>query len=149
MYLSKTQNYTCRTIAIGTIFAIALQKLTSEIQIYLKTVKKHAFFFLQLASVSACFVSSLIKRVAVVSDCSGTWTHNHLVPKQILNHFAKLAKWLRCVVSTYLYGCMFLSCHLHVSGWIHTLKLPEFQGIPCSKLAQNLWHISLIIWHKE
>ena len=32
--------------------------------------------------------------------------------------------WLSCVVSTYLYGafdCMFLSCHVRVSEWIHTL----------------------------
>ena len=31
----------------------------------------------------------------------------------------KLAKWLSCVVGTYLYGafdCMFLSCHIHVQS---------------------------------
>ena len=47
-------------------------------------------------------------------DCNWTRTHNHLVHKRTLNHLAKLAKWLSCVVSTYLYGafdCMFLSCH--------------------------------------
>ena len=33
-----------------------------------------------------------------------TRTHNHLVHKRTLNHFAKLARWLTCVVSTYLYG---------------------------------------------
>ena len=31
-------------------------------------------------------------------------THNHLVCKRTLNHLAKLARWLSCVVSTYLYG---------------------------------------------
>ena len=41
-----------------------------------------------------------------------------LVHKQILNHLAKLAKWLSCIVSTYLYDtsdCMLLSwcCHLN------------------------------------
>ena len=38
------------------------------------------------------------------------WTHNHLVRKRTLNHLAKLAKWLSCVVRAYLYGafdCMF------------------------------------------
>ena len=30
-------------------------------------------------------------------------THIHLVRKRTLNHFAKLAKWLTCVVTTYLY----------------------------------------------
>ena len=33
--------------------------------------------------------------------------------------------------------CMFLSCHVRVSEWIHTLSLPECQGTPCSKQARN------------
>ena len=51
-----------------------------------------------------------------LSDCNWTRTHNHLVHKRTLNHLAKLAKWLSCVVSLYLYGafdCIFLSCHVH------------------------------------
>ena len=58
------------------------------------------------------------------NDCNWTRTHTHLVHKGTLNHLAKLTKWLSCVVSTYLYGafdCMFLSCHVRVSEWIHTL----------------------------
>ena len=58
------------------------------------------------------------------NECNWTRTHNHFVHKQTLNHLAKLAKWLSCVVSTYLYGafdCMFLSCHVRVSAWIHIL----------------------------
>ena len=42
---------------------------------------------------------------------------NHLVRKQTLNHLAKLAKWLSCVMSTYLCGAfdiMFSSCHVRV-----------------------------------
>ena len=35
-----------------------------------------------------------------ICDCNGIWTHNHLGLKQTLNPFAKLAKWLSCVVST-------------------------------------------------
>ena len=57
-------------------------------------------------------------------DCNGTRTHNHLVCKGTLNYLAKLATWLSCVASTDLYGafnCMFLSCHVRVSEWIHTL----------------------------
>ena len=53
-----------------------------------------------------------------LSDGNETRTHSHLVRKQKLNHFAKLVKWLNCLVSTYLYGafyCMFLSSHVHVS----------------------------------
>ena len=37
-------------------------------------------------------------------DRNGIQTHNHLLCKQTLNHSAKLAKSLRCVVSTSLYG---------------------------------------------
>ena len=36
------------------------------------------------------------------------------------------------------YDCMFLSCHVRVSEWIHTLYLPECQGTPCSKQARYL-----------
>ena len=59
-----------------------------------------------------------------LNDCCWTRTQNHLVLKRTLNHLAKLAKWLSCVLSTYLYGvfnCMFLSCHVRVLEWIHTL----------------------------
>ena len=62
-------------------------------------------------------------------------THNHLVCKRTLDHLAQLAKWLTCVVSTYLYGafgCILLSCHLRVSS---LYSLPECQATPCSKQA--------------
>ena len=42
---------------------------------------------------------------------------NHLVRKQTLKHFAKLAKRLSCVLSTYLYGAfdyMFFLFHVRV-----------------------------------
>ena len=59
-----------------------------------------------------------------LSNSSRIQTHNHLVCKRTLNHLAKLAKWLSCIVSNYLYGafyCIFLSCHVRVSEWIYTL----------------------------
>ena len=59
-----------------------------------------------------------------LSGCNGTRTYNHLVHERALKHLAKLAKWLSCVVSTYLCGtfdCMLLSCQVRVSEWIHTL----------------------------
>ena len=34
--------------------------------------------------------------------------------------------------------CMFLSCHIRFSEWIHTLLLPECQGTLCKKQAGNL-----------
>ena len=58
-----------------------------------------------------------------------------------LDHLAKLAKWMSCVVITYLYGgfdCILLSCHVRVSEWIYTLLLPECQGTPCLKQVPNL-----------
>ena len=60
----------------------------------------------------------------ILRDCNWTRTQNHLVRKRTLNHLAKLTKWLSCVLSTYLYGAfdsMFLSFHVPVSEWIHTL----------------------------
>ena len=44
------------------------------------------------------------RNISSLSDCNVTRTHNHWVHKQTLNDLAKLAKWLSCVVSTYLYG---------------------------------------------
>ena len=79
--------------------------------------------------------------ICMISYCNRTGTHNHLVCRRTLNHFTKLAKWLSCVVSTYLYGafdCIFLSCYVRISDWIHTLYLPECQGSPCSKQARCL-----------
>ena len=64
------------------------------------------------------------RKIWSLSDCNWTRTKNHLVCKQTLNHLAKLAKWLSCVLSTYLYGafdCILFSCHVRVSEWIHTL----------------------------
>ena len=44
------------------------------------------------------------KHFNTICCSNGIQTDNHLVRKRILNHFAKLAKWLVCIVSTYLYG---------------------------------------------
>ena len=59
---------------------------------------------------------------------NGSWSRNHLVFKRALNHLLKLAKWLSCVVSTYLYlafNCMFLLSHVRPSEWMHTLHALE------------------------
>ena len=61
-----------------------------------------------------------------LSDSNWTRAHSLLVRKRTLNHLAKLAKSLSCVVSTYLQGafdCMFLSCHVRVSEWIHIVNI--------------------------
>ena len=52
-----------------------------------------------------------------LSDCNGIRTHNHLVRQPTFNHLAQLAKWLSCIVSTYMYrafDCLFLSYHIRV-----------------------------------
>ena len=57
------------------------------------------------------------QKITFSNDCNWTRTQSHLVHIRTLNHLAKLAKWLSCVLSTYLYGafdCMFLSCHVRV-----------------------------------
>ena len=41
-------------------------------------------------------------KIWILSDWNFTGTHKHLVRKRALNHFAKLAKSLSCVASTYL-----------------------------------------------
>ena len=59
-----------------------------------------------------------------LKDCNGTRTHNHLVRKRTLKYLTKLAKWWSCVTSTYLCGsfdCMFLSYHVRVLQWMHTV----------------------------
>ena len=44
--------------------------------------------------------------------------------KQILNHLARLARWLSFIFSTYLYGafdCILLSCDVRFPEWIYTI----------------------------
>ena len=76
-----------------------------------------------------------------LSDCNRARTHNHLVCKLILNHLAKLTKWLSCVISTYLYSAfdyMFFPCLTRLSKWVQTLYLPECQKPSSSKQAPYL-----------
>ena len=117
---------------------------------------------LTVCSYHVTYVTYVMLRVSEGTPCSKQaqyltfkWLQQHsnlqhLVPKQTLNHLAKLAKWLRIVMSTYLYGafdCMLLSCHICVSEWIQTLYLSECQGNPCSKQAQYLKFIRLKFIH--
>ena len=65
-----------------------------------------------------------MREIWSLTDSNGTRTPNNLIGKKALNTLTKLNKWLRWDVSTYLYGgfhCTFLSCHVRVSDWIHTL----------------------------
>ena len=91
---------------------------------HLEDVLKTSFVFVFTWRFEGVFKTSWSKVIYLWSDCNWTRTQNHLVLKGTLKHLAKLAKWLSCVLSTYLYGafdCMFLSCHVCVSEWIQTL----------------------------
>ena len=55
------------------------------------------------APLAFCNLEKAFKH-STICDSNRIQTHNHLVGKRTLNHFAKLTKWLACVVSTYLYG---------------------------------------------
>ena len=60
-----------------------------------------------------------------LSDSKEVRTYQDIVRNCTLNHLAKLAKWMSCVVSTYLYSafdCMLLLCHVRVWEWIGTLQ---------------------------
>ena len=48
--------------------------------------------------------------IAIWGLSDGNWTQiqNHLVCKRTLENFAKLGKWLSCVLSTYLFGTFHL-----------------------------------------
>ena len=88
----------------------------------------HTSFAVNLQSIVCLNVKELLARsrhhIWSLSDSNGIRTHNHLVHKRTPNHLAKLAKWLSCAVSTYLYNafvCMLLSCHIQVLEWIYTL----------------------------
>ena len=70
------------------------------------------------------FLTQSKRHIWDLSDSNRFRNHNYSVRKKTLNHSAKLAKWLSCVVSAYLHGafdCMLLLCHAQVSEWIYTL----------------------------
>ena len=74
-------------------------------------------FLLETGAISRKMITSL-------SDSNEIRTHNHVVRKCALKHLAKLANWLSCIVSIYLYDafdCMILSNHVRVSEWIYIL----------------------------
>ena len=62
----------------------------------------------------------------------------------LFSFLAKLAKWLSCVVTTYLYGafdCMFLSCHVRVSEWIYQMSFSHHQK--SSNVFQSLSSLTM------
>ena len=87
------------------------------------------------------FLSQNRRDIWSLSDCKATRAQNRRVSKQTLNQLVKMIIWLSCILSTYKYGAfdsIFLSCHVRVSEWIHTLYLPECQETPCSNQGRYL-----------
>ena len=87
-----------------------------------------------------------------LSNSNGIRTHNHLVRKRTLNHLAKLAKWLSCVVIIYLYGafdCMLSSCHVQIRVPLLSLKLQIFeQEVPWHSGNYRMqYHSETRTWH--
>ena len=102
-----------KIILVWTLVSVWITNATHCLPVHLNMLSFKQYGFTQLNKV-----------YVVISDCNWTRTHSQLVYKQTLSHLAQLAKWLSCVVSTYLYGAidrMFLSCHVCISEWIHTL----------------------------
>ena len=86
----------------------------------------------------------------ILSDSNMIRTHNHLVRKRTLNHLAKLAKWLNCVVSTFLYGafdCMLLSQldHLPSLADVALTSSKEFLDIQANYRVRI--HSETRTWH--
>ena len=86
----------------------------------------------------------------ILSDSNVIRTHNHLVRKRTLNHLAKLAKWLNCVVSTFLYGafdCMLLSQldHLPSLADVALTSSKEFLDIQANYRVRI--HSETRTWH--
>ena len=91
-----------------------------------------------------------------LSDCNGSRTHNHLVRKRILNHLAKLTKWLSWIVSTYL-QCIWLyvliisrtrfrvNVHSILGSLTFRLLWVRVPLHPDRMLEKHLWRISVFI----
>ena len=65
------------------------------------------------------------RKIWSLSDCNRTRTQSHLILKRTLNKFNQTYQMIDlCSEHLSLYGafdCMFLSCHIRFSEWIHTL----------------------------
>ena len=86
-----------------------------------------------------------------LSDSNGIRTHNYVVRKRTLNHLVKLAKWLSCVVSAYLYGAFEFKEFLDIQATIEcscTMKLVRDMIITYIQMHRTDTYSqhSLIIW---
>ena len=108
-------------LLVATIIEIIRKPIFTENFIFLAS-EKLFFLLIRYSREISCLIEIVLFYSKLCwrfwSDCNWTRTQNHLICKRTLNHSAKLAKWLSCVVSTYQYGlfdCMFLSWHVRFS----------------------------------
>ena len=77
-----------------------------------------------------------------LSDCNENRTHNHLVRVRTLNHLVKLAEWLSCVVSSYMY-CAFTCMYSHHVRYEFPSKFILYKWLNVKELLaqseRNIW----------
>ena len=101
----------------------------------------------ELLARSKCQICSL-------SDCNWTRTQNHLIRKRTLNHLVKLAKWLSCVLSTYLHGAFDFSSPVGAfdssSHLNFRFRACFEQGVPWYSGNYRVWiHSETCTWHDK
>ena len=74
----------------------------------------NSFFFISNKEINN--MSNL--EAITIRDCNRTRSHNNLVRKRTPNHLTKLAKWLSCIMNTYLYRAFV--CFYHVTNTFQT-----------------------------
>ena len=77
-------------------------------------MKLNLFFFISNKQTNN--ISNL--EAITIRDCNRTRSHNNLVRKRTPNHLTKLAKWLSCIMNTYLYRAFV--CFYHVTYTFQT-----------------------------
>ena len=105
-------------VMIQTTHYIKIQSRSCNDVLHIKQLLSHETITAYMFSKWMILSPKILKKIKCC-DCNGNWTHNHLVCKQALSHLAKLAKWLSCIVRTYLYGafdCMSRNSLLENSG---------------------------------
>ena len=111
-------------------------------KMYLTLCYHHATYAIQTES--TVYICLIIKKlypqnrrdIRLFSDSNGTRTYNRIVRNGTLNHLANRKKWLSWVLRIYMHGVfdrMLSSCQVHISQWIHTLSLLEYQRTPFRK----------------
>ena len=78
-----------------------------------------------------------------LNDYNGTLIQNLFVRKRTLSHLAKLAKWLSCVVSTYLYGAF---DYMVKSLFVLFISITAFYFFPFSLIIWSWKVIRFIFW---